>query len=127
MLNTAQTLDEFLTLPDGGGVINGFDPVIRADGFTGAAALSVPLPVAPARGTGPELALSYSSAAGNGQAGLGFSVSVPSISRMTNRGVPEYHTGDALALSGVGQLTPALDPATSRPVTRTETAFTVLV
>jgi hypothetical protein len=120
VLNTAQTLDEFLTLPDGGGVIDGFDPVIRADGFTGAAALSVPLPVTPARGMGPELELSYLSSAGNGEAGLGFSLSLPSISRMTNRGVPDYHTGDPLTLSGVGQLTPALDLATPRPATRTE-------
>lgn len=120
MLNAAQVLENFLNQPEGGGLIEGYDPLIRVDGFTGAAGLSVLLPAAPARGTGPELALRYGSSAGNGEFGLGFSLGIPSVGRMTNRGVPLYHTGDAFTLSGAGQLTPALDPATSRPVSREE-------
>ncbi len=51
---------------------------------------SIPLPFSPARGASPELSLSYNSGAGNGIFGLGWSLSLGSIKRKTDKGLPQY-------------------------------------
>ena len=45
-------------------------------------------------GASPVLSLSYSSAAPSGAMGIGWSMSVPVIGRMTSRGAPKYGTDD---------------------------------
>ena len=39
----------------------------------------------------PQLSLSYSSGSGNGAFGLGWSLSIPGVSRQTSKGVPRYN------------------------------------
>ncbi|WP_424985132.1 SpvB/TcaC N-terminal domain-containing protein [Microbulbifer sp. S227A] len=102
------------TLPQGGGAIRGLDERFAVNGANGTATFTVPLPVSPARGGEPALALSYSSAGGNGPFGQGWSVDIPSISRRTDRGLPRYRDAvdsDTYVLAGLEDLVPARDGA----------------
>ncbi len=67
-------------------------------------------------GVTPALALTYSSSAGSGVVGIGWDLAVPSIERMTNRGLPAYDTEDAWVANGGEQLVRVGDaePATYR-------------
>ena len=59
----------------------------------------------------PTLSLSYDSGAGNGPFGLGWSLSLPSITRRTDKGLPRYRDeegSDCFLLSGVDDLVPVL-------------------
>jgi len=79
---------------------------------TGTGSLSIPVATSPSRGgSGPGLSLSYDSGRGNGAFGLGWSLSPPSISRKTDRGIPQYLDGsesDVFMLSGAEDLVPAM-------------------
>ncbi len=56
--------------------------------------MTVPIATSPGRGGfGPQLALSYDSSAGNSPFGLGWSLSLPSITRKTDKGLPRYWDG----------------------------------
>lgn len=88
-LNTAQTSKQ-IELPTGGGAIRGITEKFSANPVTGSASLSIPLPISPARGFQPDLALSYDSARGNTAFGLGWDVGVPAISRKTEKRLPTY-------------------------------------
>ncbi len=60
------------------------------------------------------LSLSYDSGAGNGPFGLGWKLSIPSIYRKTERGLPKYQDAeesDVFILSDAEDLVPALIPA----------------
>ena len=74
--------------------------------------MTVPLAVSPGRaGFGPQLSLSYDSGSGNGPFGFGWSVSVPRISRKTDKGLPLYRDAeesDVFLLSGAEDLVPVL-------------------
>ncbi len=74
--------------------------------------MSVPIFTSPGRsGFGPQLSLSYDSAAGNGPFGLGWSLSLPSITRKTDRGIPlyrDYEPFDVFILAGAEDLVPFL-------------------
>jgi hypothetical protein len=86
-----------LTVPKGGGAIRGIGEKFQVNAITGTASLGVPLPISPGRsGFGPQVDLSYDSGAGNGPFGLGFSLSVPSITRKTDKGLPRYFDEDDL-------------------------------
>ena len=79
------------SLPKGGGAIRGIGEKFSANPVTGTGSLSVPLALSPGRsGFGPQLSLSYDSGAGNGAFGLGWSLSLPSITRRTDKGLPQY-------------------------------------
>jgi RHS repeat-associated protein len=82
-----------LTLPKGGGAIKGIDEKFSVNAVNGTASFSVPLPISQARGSTPELQLSYNSASGNGVFGLGWSLSLPSIKRSTSKELPQYFDG----------------------------------
>src|SRR5262245_40259626 len=80
-----------ISLPKGGGAIRGIGRELAANPVTGTGAMSVPLAASPGRGGfGPQLALSYDSGAGNGPFGFGWSLSLPSIARKTDKGLPQY-------------------------------------
>jgi RHS repeat-associated protein len=118
-----------LTLPKGGGAIRGIGEKFAANPVTGTGTLSVPLAVSPGRsGFGPQLSLSYDSGAGNGPFGFGWSLSLPSIMRKTDKGLPKYddlHEDDLdiFVLSGAEDLVPVLVNPNGRwirePTTRT--------
>jgi hypothetical protein len=80
-----------LQLPKGGGAIRGIGEKFAANPVTGTASMSVPIAINPGRsGFGPQLSLSYDSGAGNGPFGFGWHLSLPSIPRKTDKGLPQY-------------------------------------
>ncbi|MBF8277153.1 MAG: spvB [Candidatus Brocadiaceae bacterium] len=79
-----------ISLPKGGGAIKGIDEKFSVNAVNGTASFSLPLPFSPARGTSPALNLSYNSGAGNGAFGLGWSLSLPTIKRKTDKKLPQY-------------------------------------
>ncbi|WP_037456401.1 SpvB/TcaC N-terminal domain-containing protein, partial [Sinorhizobium fredii] len=107
-----------ITLPKGGGALRGIGEKFAANLVTGTGTLSVPIATSPSRsGFAPHLSLSYDSGTGNGPFGLGWTLSLPSISRKTDKGLPEYRDNeesDVFILSGAEDLVPLLDPNGSR-------------
>ena len=95
-----------ITLPKGGGAIRGVDEKFTANPATGTGSLSIALPISPGRGGfGPSLSLDYDSGSGNGVYGFGWKLSLPSITRRTDKGLPQYRDGeesDIFLLSGCG-------------------------
>src|SRR5882757_3236980 len=79
-----------VTLPKGGGAIRGIDEKFSVNAVNGTSSLSIPLPVSAIRGFSPSLSLSYNSGTGNGLFGLGWSLSLPSIRRKTEKELPQY-------------------------------------
>src|SRR5690349_19733461 len=87
-----------IQLPKGGGAIRGIGEKFGANPATGTGALTVPLWTSPGRsGFGPQLSLSYDSGAGNGPFGFGWTLSLPSIARKTDRGLPWYRDSPSSA------------------------------
>lgn len=84
-------------LPKGGGAIQsvgkGWGPV----GPTGASSFQLGLPISTGRGFDPSLTLGYSSSAGNGVFGIGWSLPTPAVTRVTAKGVPTYTSKDEIA------------------------------
>src|SRR5947207_12728960 len=93
-----------ISLPKGGGAIRGIGEKFAANPVTGTGSLTVPIYTSPGRsGFGPQLSLSYDSGAGNGPFGFGWSLSLPSITRKTDKGLPQYadaEESDIFILSG---------------------------
>ena len=82
-------------LPKGGGAIRGIGEKFASTLVKGTGSMSVPIATSPGRsGFGPHLSLSYDSGAGNGIFGFGWSLSLPSITRKTDRGLPQYLDAD---------------------------------
>jgi len=101
-----------IALPKGGGAIRGLGEKFAANPVTGTGSLSVPIGTSPGRsGFGPQLSLSYDSGAGNGPFGFGWSLSLPSITRKTDKGLPQFLDSidsDVFILSGAEDLVPVL-------------------
>ncbi|NVK66503.1 MAG: LysM peptidoglycan-binding domain-containing protein [Flavobacteriales bacterium] len=95
-----------LEFPKSGGAIQGIGEKYTANPATGTGNFSVPIGVTASRGT-PQLSLSYSSGSGNGVFGLGWQMTVPSITRKTERNLPIYNDtqdSDTFILSGAEDL-----------------------
>lgn len=105
-----------ISLPKGGGAIRGMGEKFAANPVTGSGSMSVPIATSPGRsGFGPQLSLSYDSGAGDGPFGFGWSLSLPSITRKTDKGLPRYRDwstdpqqADVFVLSGAEDLVPVL-------------------
>lgn len=98
-----------ISLPKGGGAIKSIDEKFSVNAVNGTSSFSIPLPFSSARGAEPALGLSYSSGAGNGLFGLGWSLSLGSIKRKTDQGLPQYQDGsdsDTFLFSGLDDLVP---------------------
>jgi Salmonella virulence plasmid 65kDa B protein len=90
-----------LSLPKGGGAIKGIGETFQANLFSGTANHSVPIALSPGRnGFGPKLSLEYSSGNGNGIFGLGWQITLPRITRKTEKGLPRYDDDDVFVMSG---------------------------
>jgi RHS repeat-associated protein len=115
-----------ISLPKGGGAIRGMGEKFAANPVTGTGSMSVPIATSPGRGGfGPELSLSYDSGAGNGPFGLGWNLSLPFITRKTDKGLPKYQDADesdVFILSGAEDLVPVLNPDGSRHTDTTTVA-----
>jgi hypothetical protein len=80
-----------ISLPKGGGAIRAMGEKFAANPVTGTGSLSVPIYTSPGRsGFGSELSLAYDSGTGNGSFGFGWSLFIPSITRKTDKGLPQY-------------------------------------
>ncbi len=101
-----------LSLPKGGGAIRGIGEKFAANPVTGTGSMTIPIATSPGRsGFGPQLSLSYDSGAGNGPFGLGWSFFLPTITRKTDKGLPQYQDAldsDVFILSGAEDLVPVL-------------------
>ena len=101
-----------ISLPKGGGAIRGIGEKFAANPVTGTGTMTVPVATSPGRsGFGPQLSLSYDSGSGNGPFGFGWTLSLPQITRKTDKGLPRYDDGgdsDVFILSGAEDLVPVL-------------------
>jgi len=101
-----------ISLPKGGGAIRGIGEKFLANPVSGTASLTVPIFTSPGRsGFGPSLSLNYDSGAGNGPFGFGWNLALPSITRKTNKGIPQYQDAlesDVFVLSNAEDLVPVL-------------------
>src|SRR5713101_4930037 len=99
-----------ISLPKGGGAIRDIGEKFAANPVTGTGSMTVPIATSPGRsGFGPQLSLSYDSGAGNGPFGFGWSLSLPAITRKTDKGLPQYldaNESDVFILSGAEDLVP---------------------
>src|SRR3954447_10527992 len=90
-----------ISLPGGPGTMSGlgeqFEPTLNTGSATYKVALDVPPGTA---GFAPRLALRYDSGQGNGTVGIGWSLEVGAIQRMTSYGVPKYDASDRFAWDG---------------------------
>lgn len=121
-----------LSLPKGGSAIKGIGETFQANLFSGTGNHSLPIALSPGRnGFGPKLSLDYSSGNGNGIFGLGWQLSLPRITRKTEKGLPRYDDGDVFVMSGAEDLVRCLkkgvDPETGQstwvaehPIVRSE-------
>lgn len=102
-----------ITLPKGGGAIRGIGEKFAANPVTGSGSMSVPIATSPGRaGFGPQLSLSYDSGAGNSPFGFGWNFSLPSITRKTDKGLPQYfdaQESDVFILSAAEDLVPEFE------------------
>jgi RHS repeat-associated protein len=102
-----------IELPKGGGAIRGIGEKFAANPVTGTGSMTAPIAMSPGRnGFGPQLSLSYDSGSGNGPFGFGWSLSLPSITRKTDKGLPQYlddEESDVFILSGAEDLVPVLN------------------
>jgi RHS repeat-associated protein len=107
----ARSPGELISLPAGGGALRGLGERFTPDLHSGTANLTLPIEVPRGRnGLQPRLELSYSSGFGNGRFGLGWTVPVPGIARLTSRGVPRYRDDtDVFVLGGGHELVPVGD------------------
>src|SRR5438128_3499073 len=101
-----------ISLPKGGGAIRGIGEKFAANPVTGTGSMSVLIATSPGRsGFGPQLSVSYDSGAGNGPFGFGWNLSLPAITRKTDKGLPQYRDAeesDVFILSGAEDLVPVL-------------------
>jgi RHS repeat-associated protein len=107
-----------ISLPKGGGAIRGIGEKFSANPVTGTGSMSVPIATSTGRsGFGPQLSLSYDSGAGNGPFGFGWALSLPTITRKTDKGLPQYldsEESDVFILSGSEDLVPVLNEDSTR-------------
>lgn len=84
-----------IQLPKGGGAIRGIGEKFSVNAASGTGSASVPIYTSQGRsGFGPKLSLSYDSGSGNGPFGIGWHMSVPSLTRKTDKGLPRYDDAD---------------------------------
>jgi RHS repeat-associated protein len=120
---------DIIEKPQGGGALKGIGEKFAPDLQTGTGNFTIPIEIPQGRrGFQPSLSLQYSSGNGNSQFGLGWSVSIPRISRKTDKGLPEYiDDKDVFVLSGSEDLIAIYtDGEVTRYMPRTESSFAVI-
>ena len=100
-MNKSESAGQPISLPKGGGAIKGIGETFQPNLFSGTGNHSIPIALSPGRsGFGPTLSLQYSSGNGNGPFGLGWQLSIPRITRKTEKGLPRYDDTDVFVMSG---------------------------
>lgn len=132
MSNKSGTSSQIISLPNGGGALNGIGEKFSPDLHTGTGNFTIPITLPPGRnGFQPQLNLVYSTGSGNGAWGTGWSLSVPGVSRRTSHGIPLYRDAtrnpkehDIFILSGAEDLVPThTEQSTTHYRPRTEGLF----
>src|SRR6186713_2649876 len=119
MGDKSPTSNHTISRPTGGGALKGIGETFSPDLHTGTGNFTVPIALPPGRnGFQPQLNLIYSTGNGNGPFGLGWSLSIPGVSRKTSRGIPRYadeqgplSERDTFLLSGAEDLVPVAETA----------------
>ena len=113
MSNKSGVAEQVISLPKGGGELQGLGESFSADLHTGTGNFSVPITLPNGRnGLQPESGLVYSTGNGNSCFGQGWQLSIPGVSRKTSKGIPRYFDGndhqpqDTFLLSGAEDLVP---------------------
>lgn len=110
-----------ISVPKGGGALRSVDEKFSVNPATGTMSLDLTLDTSPARDDfHPELSLSYDSGSGAGPFGLGWTLTVSSVSRKTAKGLPRYDDEDVFVLSDAEDLVPVLDTEGSDRVPHVE-------
>src|SRR5438067_10545484 len=110
MANKSNTPTQIISTPSGGGALHGIGETFSPDLHTGTGNFTVPIAMPPGRnGFQPQLSLAYSTGNGNGPFGLGWSLTIPGVSRKTSNGIPRYRSEtsdecDTFILSGAEDL-----------------------
>ncbi len=120
------TTSQVISLPQSGGALNGIGEKFSPDLFTGTGNFSIPIELPRGRnGFQPQLSLAYSTGSGDGPFGMGWSLSIPGVTRKTSKGVPRYDDSkDVFILSGSEDLVPVeMAPGRMRYRPRTEGLF----
>jgi RHS repeat-associated protein len=82
---------QVISLPSGPGSLEGLGETFEPDLSTGTSSYPVKFTAAPGRvGFQPELSLNYDGGNANGPWGMGWKLSIPSIQRRTEEGLPTY-------------------------------------
>ena len=103
MSNKSSVSSQVISLPKGGGAVKGIGETFQPNLFSGTGNHSIPIALSPGRnGFGPALSLQYSSGNGNGPFGLGWQLSIPRITRKTERGLPQQVYGARVTDSMLG-------------------------
>lgn len=103
-----------IELPKGGGAIRGIGEKFETNAATGTGKMTIPLGLTAGRsGCTPSHSLAYDSGAGNGPFGIGWSLSLLSITRKVDKGLPLYRPletaeCDVFIFSGFDDLVPSL-------------------
>ncbi len=97
-----------ISLPKGGGALQGIGETFSPNLFTGTSNFSVPIALPPGRnGFQPNITLTYSTGNGNSPFGVGWQLSIPGVTRKTSDGIPRYQdASDIFVLSGAEDLVP---------------------
>lgn len=97
--------DDRVSLPEGPGSLEGVGDNVEIDPNMGSMRYNINVKLPQGRqGMTPDLNLNYSSSAPAGLLGIGWSMSTPTIERMTSRRVPLYDTTDFMAADGGTEL-----------------------
>jgi RHS repeat-associated protein len=129
MANKTNAATQTIAVPQGGGALHGIGETFAPDLHTGTGNFSVPIAAPPGRnGFQPQLSLNYSTGSGTGPYGLGWSLTVPAVSRKTSKGIPRYQADGSLDETDTFVLSDELVPvrrsgSVSRYRPRTEGAF----
>lgn len=102
----ANATSQVISLTKGGGVMHGIGEKFSLDPHTGTGNFSIPIAVSNGRNNfQPQLNLAHSTGNGNGPFGLGWSLTIPGVSRKTSKGIPLYEeASDTFILSGAENL-----------------------
>ncbi|MBN2195751.1 MAG: VCBS repeat-containing protein, partial [Polyangiaceae bacterium] len=104
-----------LKLPDGPGSLEGVGENVEPNLTMGLASYGIPIALPGGyRTLSVSLRLAYSSGSGSSVAGMGWSLGVPTIERMTSRGLPRYDTDDVFAGASGEELVRLPDTSTYR-------------
>lgn len=126
MNNKSGVSNQVISLPQGGGSLQGIGATFSPDLYTGTGNFTIPIALPPGRnGFQPELSLVYSTGNGNSPLGLGWNLSIPGVMRKTSQGIPHYNDAqDTFVLSGAEDLVPvAQTEILTRYQPRTEGLF----